>query len=184
MLHQHRDAGHPRAVSAGVWLCHGAGGGIGVLRGGQGDHLARVSVIEVSLRLPRLIGGDDCLRLLKGPVSLLPAVRVGGEGDEPALPEQAVVGPVGEPRPHGHGPRPHGDGVDQKHHRHKDGQGQRAVGHHPVDLVGDGGGVLGGLLLHRLCHHAADVVIPLVGDDGLRVVVQLPLAVGDVLLQV
>ena len=92
----------------------GIGGGVRSHPGGDNADRARVGVIEVGLRLPRLIGGDDCLRLLKGPVSLLPAVRVGGEGDEPALPEQAVVGPVGEPRPHGHGPWPHGDGVDQK----------------------------------------------------------------------
>ena len=42
----------------------------------------------------------------------------------------------------------------------------------------------GGLFPHGLLHHLVDVGVALVGDDALRVVVQLLLAVPDVLLQV
>ena len=42
----------------------------------------------------------------------------------------------------------------------------------------------GGLFLYGLLHHRVDVGVALVGDDALRVVVQLLLAVLDVLLQV
>ena len=39
------------------------------------------------------------------------------------------------------------------------------------------------LFPHRFGHHAADVGIPLIGDDAFGVIVQLCLAVGNVLLQ-
>ena len=42
----------------------------------------------------------------------------------------------------------------------------------------------GGLFLHGLIHHLVDVGVALVGDDALGVIVQLLLAVLNVLLQV
>ena len=53
-----------------------------------------------------------------------------------------------------------------------------------VDLVRGRQRVLCGLLADRALHDAADVGVALVGDDALRVVVQLLFAVGDVRLDV
>ena len=50
-------------------------------------------------------------------------------------------------------------------------------------LFGDREAPFDSLLFHRLGDHAADVGVTLVGDDGLRVVIQLLLTVGNVLGQ-
>ena len=100
------------------------------------------------------------------------------------LAEEHVVGPVGAHGADGDGVAAHGDGVHREHDDREDGQGQHPVGDDAVDLVGDGEAAVGGLLLHGLPHHRADVGVALVGDDALRVVVQLFFTVGDVLLQV
>ncbi len=102
-------------------------------------------------------------------------------GDD--LSEQHVVGPVGaegaDARAAVGDGGAHGDGVDAEHDRRENGQGQNAVGDDPVDLVGDGETARGRLLLHRLGYHAADVGVPLVGDDALRIVVHFLLAVRN-----
>ena len=97
--------------------------------------------------------------------------------------EQNVIGPVGSLGADGEGEAAHGNGIDAKHHAGENGQGQNPVGHDPVDLIGDGETPGSGLLLYRLGHNAADVGIALIGDDTLGIVVQLLLAVQNVLLQ-
>ena len=96
------------------------------------------------------------------------------------LAEQHVVGPTGHPVAH----RADGHIVHRKHDHRENRQGQNPVGHNPVNLVRGGQAVGRRLLLHGLVHNPVDVRVPLVGDDALRVVVQLLLAVGDVGLQV
>ena len=100
------------------------------------------------------------------------------------LPEEHVVCPIGANGADGEGEAAHGDGIHTEHDQGKDGQSQHPIRHHPVDLVGQRQGVLGSLLLHGLADHGLNVGVPLVGNDGLRVVVHLPLAVPDVHFQV
>ncbi len=104
--------------------------------------------------------------------------------DKPAVPKQAVVGPIGSGGADGDAPAAHGQSVHQEHHRHKDGQGQDTVGDDLVDLVRDGQTALGRFLLHGLGDHRVDVRIPLIGYNRLRIVVQFLFTVGYVLLQV
>ena len=101
--------------------------------------------------------------------------------------EKGVVGPVctegADPDAAVHNGGPHGDGVNQIHDHREYGQGQDSVGHDLIDSVGNGEAALGRLFLHRLGDDAVYVGIALIGDDGLGVVVQLLLTVGDVCLQ-
>ena len=97
----------------------------------------------------------------------------------PAVAEQAVVGPVGRRRADGD----HGDVVNKEHDDCEDGQAQPAVGDDPVDLIG-GGELFLALLLVAALDDLCDVDIALVGDDGLRVVVQFLFGGLDVLFDV
>ena len=108
-----------------------------------------------------------------------PALQ-GGPGDfhQPGG-AQHVVGPVGEEGAEG----THGDPVHREHHHGEDGQGQDAVGDDLVDLVRGREAVLLPLLLDCLAHQTVDVRIPLVGDDALGVIVQLLLAIHNVVFQ-
>ncbi|CAN4070982.1 Trypsin-like peptidase domain-containing protein, partial [Dysosmobacter welbionis] len=109
-----------------------------------------------------------------------PALQ-GGTGDlhQPGS-AQHIVGPVRQEGAEG----THGDPIHREHHHGEDGQGQDPVGDDLVDLVGGGEAMFLALLLDGLRHQIVDVRIPLVGDDALRVVIQLLLAVHDVVLQV
>ena len=85
-----------------------------------------------------------------------------------AVAEEAVVGPVGGGHAHAH----HGDVVHQEHDDRENGQAQPAVGDHLVDLI-RGGEDAPALLFVAGLQQGGDVHIALVGDDALRVVVQL-----------
>ena len=98
----------------------------------------------------------------------------------PAVAEHAVVGPVGSGGAHSH----HGDPVHQEHDQCENGQAQPAVGHDAVDLIGSGQLAFGLLLLVAALDDLGDIDIALVGDDALRVVIQLLFGSLDVLLDV
>ena len=168
----------------GVRLLHGLGLGIEVRVQGKGLRLAGLVVIEIYLAVPGLVALYDGRGLLKGPGGLVIAVHVGDKGHQPAVAEQAVIGPVRKGRTDRYPPAAHGYGVHQEHHHHEDRQGQHPVCHHTVYLVGDGQAVLSSLFLYRLVHNGVDVAVPLIGYNALRVVVQFLLTLGDVLLQV
>ena len=180
VLDEHRDARHPYAVLGGVGLGHREGLLIGLVVHLQHIGHAGLVVIQVGLVLPGLVGLDDGAGLLEGAGGLIPGVGVGGEGDEPAVAEQAVIGPVGKVGADGDGPAAHGQGIYQGHNHHEDGQGGDSVGDHPVDLVRQG--QPRALLPHAGGDGPGDVLIPLVGDDGLRIIVQGLLTVQDGLL--
>ena len=57
------------------------------------------------------------------------------------------------------------------------------MGDDGIDFIGKAHGVFGGLLSDSFVYHTADVGIALIGDDGFRVIVHFPFAVGDVLFQ-
>ena len=106
-----------------------------------------------------------------------------GEGEVPAVGEEAVVRPVGEQRPGavlGHGEPPHGAEREKEDRNCPD-----AVGDDLVDPVGERRLALALLVQReRIVHEALDEVVALVGDDRLRVIAELLLAVADVLLDV
>ena len=135
----HHD-GHAHVVEAVV-------GRIGLLQlaGFEGSHA--------------LVGLEDALELLDGGLVLF------GAGVEPAIAEQAVVGPVGHDGAHGG----HRDVVHEEHDDDEDRDAQDAVGDHAVDLLGGGHGLRG--LPHAGVTNLRDIVVTLVGDDGLGVVV-------------
>ena len=72
-----------------------------------------------------------------------------------------------------------GDGIDQPHHRHKNRQGQEAIGDHPVNLIGNGEGALGLALFHAGGHQFTNIMIALIGDDGFGVIIHFGFAFGD-----
>ena len=102
-------------------------------------------------------------------------------------PAQGIVCPVREEGADGDAPVPdgraHAEGIDQIHDHCEDGQGQDAVGNDPVDLVGTAE-LMDLLFLIDALEHLGDIDIPLIGDDALRVVLQLRLGGGDVLFDV
>ena len=166
-------------VAGGVRLGNLQRRGIGRLVHGDGRALTAVRVEEVGGALPGLVGLDDGGGLLVGPDSLLVALAA---GEEPALPEEPVVGPVRGGGAEGHRPAAHGHGVDQEHHRSKDRQRQNPVGDNPVDPVRDTQPP--GLLPPAAAvHDGGDPAVALRGDNGLGAVVHLMLAGGDVPLQ-
>ena len=93
----------------------------------------------------------------------------------PAVSEQAVIGPVRGGGTHGH----HGDVVHKEHHHEEDGQAQPAVGDDAVDLIGNRQPALVFLLIAAL-DDLRDIDVAFVGDDALRVVIQLLLGGLDV----
>ena len=95
----------------------------------------------------------------------------------PAIAEQAVVGPVGGGRAHSD----HGQVVHDEHDQREDGQTQPAVGHNAVDLIGSGQ-LTGVLFLVAGLDDLGDIDVALIGDDALRIVVQLLLGGLDVRL--
>ena len=146
----------------------------------DGLHLSQSSVgVEVFRFGVKLIVAADCFAC--GGVFVRSVVVGGGADAEqvPAVAEQAVVGPVGRRRADGD----HGDVVNKEHDDCEDGQAQPAVGDDPVDLIG-GGELFLALLLVAALDDLRDVDIALVGDDGLRVVVQLLFGGLDVLFDV
>ena len=94
----------------------------------------------------------------------------------PALAEHTVVCPVGEDAACGG----YGNVVNQPHDQCEDRQRQNTVGHDVVDLIR--GRQTGLFLLYAVLDQLSDVLIACIGDDGLRVVVQLLLNGGDELL--
>ena len=94
----------------------------------------------------------------------------------PAVTEHAVVCPVGEDAARGG----YGNVVDQPHDQCEDRQSEDSVGNDVVDLIR--GGQTGLFLLYAVLDQLADVLIARIGDDGLRVVVELLLNGGDELL--
>ena len=97
--------------------------------------------------------------------------------------EQHIIGPVRANGADGERKAAHGDGVHGEHDEGKNRQRQHPVCHNPVNSVGQGQGVPGGFFLYRFADDRFDVSIPLVGNDGFRVVLQLPLTVGNMLFQ-
>ena len=170
ILDEHREAGHPHAVLVGVGFGHSQGLLISLLIHFQHRGLAGLIIVQVCLRATGLIGLNDGRCLLKGAGILVPSLAVHGEGDEPAVAEQAVIGPIGEVGADGNGPAAHGNGVHQSHDHHKDGQGGNPVGDDAVNLIGHSQSHAA--FLDAGCNDLADLFIPLVGDDGLRVIVQ------------
>ena len=94
----------------------------------------------------------------------------------PAVTEHTVVRPVGEDAARGG----YGNVVDQPHDQCEDRQSEDSVGNDVVDLIR--GGQAGLFLLYAVLDQLSDVLIACIGDDGLRVVVELLLNGGDELL--
>ena len=95
----------------------------------------------------------------------------------PAITEQTVVCPVGRGRANGN----HGNVVNEEHDGCEDRKTQPAVGDDLIDLIGSGK-TARVLFLVAVLDQLRNVDIALVGNDGLRVVVQLCLRRLDVLL--
>ena len=155
-------------------------GDAGVLRhlGQQGVQGAfRILLAELRAILGRK-GLDDLVRVA---VALGRRLVLGGAFAEQviAVAEQAVIGPVRG----GGADRHHGDPVDQEHDQREDRQAQPAVGDHLVDLV-RGAQAARVVLAVAGLDDLRDVDVALVGDDALRVVVQLLFRRGDVRLDV
>ncbi len=123
--------------------------------------VGRVGLLDLAgLEGGSALGGfQDALELFDGGIVGL------GVGVEPAVAEQAVVGPVGHECAHGG----HRDVVHEEHDDDEDRNAQNAVGDHAIDLLGGRHGLRG--LLHALGAHVTDGVVALVGDDGFGVVV-------------
>ena len=94
----------------------------------------------------------------------------------PAVTEHTVVCPVGEDAACGG----YGNVVDQPHDQCEDRQSEDSVGNDVVDLIR--GGQTGLFLLYAVLDQLSDVLIACIGDDGLRIVVELLLNGGDELL--
>ena len=94
----------------------------------------------------------------------------------PAVTEHTVVCPVGEDTACGG----YGNVVNQPHDQCEDRQSEDAVGNDVVDLVR--GGQTGLFLLYAVLDQLTDVLITCVGDDGLRIVIELLLNGGNELL--
>ena len=94
----------------------------------------------------------------------------------PAVTEHTVVRPVGEDAARGG----YGNVVDQPHDQREDRQSEDSVGNNVVDLIR--GRQTGLFLLYTVLDQLANVLIALIGDDGLRVIVKLLLNGGDELL--
>ena len=97
----------------------------------------------------------------------------------PTVAEHAVVCPVGRERPD----RGNGDVVNEEHNCRKNRQSRPPVGDHAVNLIGNGK-LARALFLVAGLHQGGDIHIPLIGDDGLRVVVQFFFRRFDVRLDV
>ena len=86
----------------------------------------------------------------------------------PSIAKEAVIGPVRHPGADA-GNR---HIIDDKHDDDKDWQRQPAVGHDGVDFIGNRHP---GLIFLRiaLTNDRTDIIIPFIGDDAFRIVVQL-----------
>ena len=189
---EHRHTGHPHAVVGGIRLLADLlQGGLRLLivrhrrrLGGDSQRLLVLHVVgeftvggHAVLRRVEVVAHHQLLRVAV-PLGQL-AVPAVDTQQVPAVAEQPVVCPVGSGGTHRH----HGDVVHKEHHRGEDRQTQPPVGHDPVDLVADGQ-LTGVFLLIARLDDLRDVHVPLVGDDALRIVVQLLLGSLDVSLDV
>ena len=200
---KHRDTGDPCAVMVGrirhVVSLHGfvissrdivAGFaeriGIGAVGFVESVEIFVVNGIEQILRTDDVcvgscLNGRDILfrpdvffcKFNVGFVELLPT-----DAEEvPAVAEDTVVCPVGRPG----ADRRDGDEVHEEHDECEDRERRPAVGHDPVDLIGDGK-LAGVLLLVDAAQNVGDIDITLIRDDALRVIVEFFLDGGDVAL--
>ena len=97
--------------------------------GGEGGGSGRVPWVDARFFSRRFKGRDARGR---DGVSFLSRGEIIGTRDMPAVPEDAVIGPIGRPGTYC------GDGniVDQEHGQRENGQRQETVGDHAVDPVG------------------------------------------------
>ena len=189
-LHQYRDARHPHAIVRRIrrFLQQGIHcPGEVEAPGCQGRPIRPIGLLkaaEISLlhgpqqilcahhagfgrsrhHRPHLIREQDILRIGAAGLLVSPAPYA---QQMPPISEHAIVGPVG-----GNGAHcGDGDVVHQEHHRSENRQRRPSIGDDAVDSVGDGHPAFF-LSGQALIYYGRNVLVPLIGDDALRVVLK------------